>query len=276
MNEFSHSVIIKGGLGNQLFQIFALISYCIKKNCKFIFPKNMQIWDKRNTYWDTFFKELKKYTVKNETIDKYNKYNEPFFHYLNIPNFTEDTCLNGYFQSEKYFKNNFDKISGIIGIPYFQQSIKQKYTITLDSISLHFRMGDYGNPLYHPIINDYYYYLSIKHIIEKTNNDSFSIYYACELSDDQVVLKRIKSLQEQFSKVDFIKISNSLEDWEQMVFMSCCNHNIIGNSTFSWWSAYLNNNTNKIVCYPSTWFGTARSNLNINDMIPEMWEKIQT
>ena len=55
--------------------------------------------------------------------------------------------------------------------------------------------------------------------------------------------------------------------------MSLCEHNIIANSTFSWWGAYFNTNVNKIVCYPSLWFGKNCNN-NVKDLFPEKWIKI--
>ena len=59
-----------------------------------------------------------------------------------------------------------------------------------------------------------------------------------------------------------------------MVLMSCCEHNIIANSSFSWWGAYFNDNPEKIVCYPSVWFGPKLQNKKTEDMFPKDWKKI--
>ncbi len=75
----------------------------------------------------------------------------------------------------------------------------------------------------------------------------------------------IKELQDIFTEIKFIKILQNLQDWEQMLLMSVCRRNIIANSTFSWWSAYLNKNVNKIVCYPEKWFVKPK---NITGMFP--------
>jgi hypothetical protein len=61
-----------------------------------------------------------------------------------------------------------------------------------------------------------------------------------------------------------------------MVLMSCCNHNIIANSSFSWWGAYLNSNPHKHICYPNKWFGIKEQQKQneLFDMFPDNWTKI--
>ena len=62
-----------------------------------------------------------------------------------------------------------------------------------------------------------------------------------------------------------------MDDWQQMLLMSCCNHNIIANSSFSWWGAWLSNSEDVIA--PTNWFGS-ESGLDDKDLVPERWERI--
>lgn len=274
----SHSVIIQGGLGNQLFQIFALIAYCIEYKCNYIFPKNVQTWDKyRHTYWNSFLAQQDAFVVPNSTVDLMVEYTEPNFKYTKIPTLEQNTKLTGYFQSEKYFKDHFQTIVSLLRIREQQSDVKRNSLVnSKQSISVHFRIGDYLRMKmteHHPILTDEYYTRSIAHIISETGENEWNVYYACENCDNEIVDARIKYIQTIFNNLKFIKISNDLEDWEQMLVMSVCEHNIIANSTFSWWSAYLNENKHKIVCYPEVWFGPAKKGVHVDDLYPESWQK---
>tara|TARA_Y100000817_G_C16715232_1_gene481137 strand:+ start:518 stop:844 length:327 start_codon:yes stop_codon:yes gene_type:complete len=100
------------------------------------------------------------------------------------------------------------------------------------------------------------------------------IYYYYEKQDEDRVLNSIETLVNEYPMIDFRACCDGLEDWEQMLAMSLCDHNIIANSTFSWWGAYLNDNADKIVCYPESWFGPALPNHDTKDLFPKEWVKI--
>jgi hypothetical protein len=266
-----NTVIIKGGLGNQLFQIFALISYCIDNDYNYVFPYNMEKWDKRISNWDSLLSELKKNTCSNALLRNIPIYQENNFVYNKIPIFNNNIRLNGYFQSEMYFKDNYNHIVDLLKIREKQYELKDKIN-RVNSISLHFRMGDFGN-IHHPILPDSYYINALKYIIHYTNKSDWNIYYACEKNDELIVNKRVNNIKNQFNNLNFIIIDHNNKDWEQLLIMSLCEHNIIANSTFSWWAAYFNNNPENIVCYPSLWFGPAK-NMDLKDLFPDRWKKI--
>ena len=83
----------------------------------------------------------------------------------------------------------------------------------------------------------------------------------------------ISKLKEIFPKITFIKCHCAIPDWEQLLLMASCRHNIIANSSFSWWGAYLNSNASKIICYPNVWFGALARN-DTRDMFPASWNKV--
>jgi hypothetical protein len=99
------------------------------------------------------------------------------------------------------------------------------------------------------------------------------ILYFCEEEDNYIINPIIEQLKEKFPFFIFLKVDDNIEDWKQMLIMSNCHHNIIANSSFSWWGAYFNNNKDKVVCYPSQWFGPLMNN-NVDDMFPDNWVKI--
>ena len=145
---------------------------------------------------------------------------------------------------------------------------------------MHFRLGDYKKySKVHPIMPYEYYETAltkIQHVLYESNNikNNFKVIYFCEDEDHAEVLITIQKLDEKFTNFDFIRGDNTLQDWEQMLYMSCCHHNIIANSSFSWWGAYFNSYIDKMVFYPSKWFGDTIKN-DTRDLCPPEWIKIQ-
>jgi len=269
------TVELMGGLGNHLFQLFSLISYSLNNNIEFyIKHKDVLYRGIPTTYFDNIFKQLNKY--KKSINGPVYQYNEPCFEYKPLPLISDKSknyMFFGYFQSYKYFQNNLDKILDLLKL----NDIKDKYKNNYDYeniVSLHFRIGDYINlQAHHPVLSIDYYINSLDKLIKDTGKNNWDILYFYEESDKDMIDKNINILKKKYNKLNFISIDHKLDDWEQMICMSLCKHNIIANSTFSWWGAYLNENNNRVY-YPDTWFGPAKGNIKLNDLFLDDWVKI--
>ena len=274
---------LMGGLGNQLFQIFATISYAIKSKNKFVFLSQETLGGGsttiRYTFWNTFFSNLKTFLVKDLPVVRVIREMGFVYNELRVSEMIgQNVMLSGYFQSYMYFHSNYSTICRLIGLGKMKDELLQKLDTTPErfdnTISIHFRIGDYKKLQdYHPLAT-YEYYESSLGFIQKLKEDIiFEILYFCEDVDIEDVLSIINKLEIKFPSYKFVRGEKTLEDWEQLLLMSCCHHNIIANSSFSWWSAYFNFHTDKIVCYPSCWFGP-KSNNDTSDLCPNEWNKI--
>jgi hypothetical protein len=273
-----------GGLGNQLFQIFATISYAIKSKNKFIFLNLDKLGSGsstiRPTYWNTFLSNLKPFLIKDLPPD-IHMLKEKDFRYHELPlneMYNRNVLIFGYFQSYQYFQEYFDIIYRMLGVGKKKDELLFKLGFSKDllenSCSMHFRIGDYKKiQEYHPLATYEYYERSLNCIREKKPTKKFIIYYFCEDTDIDDVLEIVDPLIQKFPEYVFERGCSHLVDWEQLLFMSCCNHNIIANSSFSWWAAYFNSWQDKIVCYPSVWFGSS-ANHDTKDLCPHHWIKI--
>jgi hypothetical protein len=268
------SINLIGGLGNQLFQIFAAIAYVMDNHEKLVFPEYKSDIDFRPTYWDTLLKRLKDGVDPKLKIEGMAKVSEEGFHYTQLPKKT-NVMLVGYFQSYKYFEKQFEAIYKKLNFKMEQELIKNKYLTLNETISLHFRIGDYTTlQLHHNILKDDYYISAISELIKRTKKSNWNIIYFCEEKDNVPVKQRMRKIKKSFPDLTFYKAEDNMTDWEQLLLMSCSDHNIIANSAFSWWAAYLNQNTSKLVCYPKTWFGAANDDKNTKDLCPPSWISI--
>jgi len=198
---------------------------------------------------------------------------EPHHHFWpGILEIRRNCYLQGYWQSEKYFSDFATMIRD-----EFQFAIPQESTDTrifsemrqTNSVAVHVRRGDYTRKenvaLFAPVTSEYY-------------NCALRVLQAAEgpldiflFSDDGAwAMELLKDWSAQITLVDHNKGSRSAMD---MFLMSHCRHNIIANSTFSWWGAWLNSNPDKQVFAPAKWF-TTRSGHSSSDLIPESWRTI--
>lgn len=295
--------VIMGGLGNQLFQIYTTIALSIETKTVFKFPKNKLASDSRNnTYWSSFLKDLNKHvTIVDIKNVKLPLYKEKDFKYNKIQisqdiiKKTGGVMLYGYYQSYKYFDKYYNTISQYIMLNESMQSVRNTFYKKYENknvISMHFRIGDYKYlQNCHPILGVEYYINSINSIKSilnglHTDNTKWTILYFCEDTDiievetkiNKIKTKCIESespLELEFERANSdSKPESEIEDWQELLLMSCCQHNIIANSSFSWWAAYFNTNPHKIVCYPEKWFGSQLSQHNTKDLFPPSWHKI--
>ena len=272
---------LKGGLGNQLFQIFAIIAYSLKHGqpFKFVYTDLVPSCTPRHSYWESFLKSLKPFTIQS-----YPSVNTQTLNYNDMPyrelhaSSSEHTIFDGYFQSYKYFEERQDDIFRLIQLEKQKAECLTRYgAIGLtNTISMHFRMGDYKHlGHFHPIMGFNYYKNALTHILSSCQVQKWNVLCFCEAEDNNEVQNIIKCLAEVFPLLTFEKASDKMADWEQMLLMSGCTHHIIANSSFSWFGAYFNSNKDKIVCYPNTWFCGSGANICVDDLFPPSWQKIK-
>jgi len=270
---------LRGGLGNQLFQIFAVIAHALEHNHTFNFLSSEtldgDISIKRFTYWNSFLKPLK-FSLFDRTPESQHiiQVKESGFQYtrLPIPPASENVILVGYFQSYKYFDTFKETLFHFIHLEQHQQD--PRYAEYKDRVSMHFRIGDYKHlGHFHPIMKIDYYHRALSHIIEATKKSDHRILFFCEDGDLNEVLEKVASLQIMFPECVFERAPSHLQDWEQLILMSCCHHNIIANSSFSWFAAYFNKTEDKIVCRPKEWFCGHGAHIITDDLFPEGWKR---
>lgn len=282
-------IIVKltGGLGNQLFQYSLgrclvaklrtilkldisnyeknrLRSYCLGNfNIQENFADQNEISKLEKKGWQKILNSLLPYSKKSYIQE------EKIFFDKNILKAKNNTCLDGYWQSEKYFKD----IENIIRT---EVTLKNKLServeqienniLATNSISLHIRRGDYLNPKMSKIFEicgHDYYSKAIDKILEIEKNPTFFIF-----SDD---IEWAKNNLKINYPIVFVS-SQNIKDYEELFLMSSCKHNIIANSSFSWWGAWLNQNPEKIIIAPSKRF--KEESKNSKDFYPNSWVTI--
>lgn len=282
-------VQIIGGLGNQLFQYAFKMAYDSVNNEKCLIDNTAykdyltfayqldlfhiencvagpaQIQQSKHAHWAIkykfpfrFIKKCRYRTVK-EKIE--NIYEPELLHR------SGDVYFSGYFQTPQYFEHIRDDILRTFKLKKrlnkANSDMLQKIKKSGNAVSVHIRRGDYlkFSDIY-GCVTDKYYDNAMKYIADHIKKPKFFVF-----SDD------IQWCRDNIPKcydVVFVDINDGAHGYFDMELMKNCKHNIIANSSFSWWGAWLNENPNKIVIAPKQWFNDNRP----TDIIPKDWIKM--
>lgn len=266
-----------GGVGNQMFQ-YAL-GYVVSKKTGFELLVDVSGY---NEYKTRNF-ELNKFGIDVKIADIADIYNLNRKHLFKktlykdkkktfcpqVLKIKNSAYLKGFWQSEKYFADYRYEILKLY--EFRDKSFIVNNTLLSDiqntnSVSINLRLGDYvtnkENRRIHFVCKKDYYKNAINYIVEKIDNPKFFVF-----SDD------IDGSKEYLPEDYEYTFANTANWQEDMYFMSLAKHNIVANSSFSWWAAWLNQNPAKVTIAPSRWF-TREAKINDKDFVPKNWVKV--
>jgi len=290
-------VKLQGGLGNQMFQ-YATARMLAEKHSTILKLDLTEFESYKLRKYDLHYLHIREYLATKFEIDeiinshsilnklkqkvslkigfkKYKSSNwitEKQFHFdPEILEANNNVLLEGYWQSEKYFADISDILRREFVVKYQQDPQSQRFAELIqstESVSLHVRRTDYiQNALtnqIHGTCDQNYYDRSVGYISDRVSNPHFFVF-----SDEPQWAKDNLKLGFPTTIVDCNDASRNYED---LRLMSMCQHNIIANSSFSWWGGWLNSNPNKLVIAPEKWFNDETR--NTKDIIPERWIKM--
>lgn len=268
-------LIITGGLGNQMFEYAAARSLAIKQNTSVaidlyslqkrtkatlrdfelnVFDINASIISSTsNRIAVKTFGILKSKTTGHRFLKILNIFRDEKaqFYDNEFEKLSNNTTLFGYFQNEIYFKSISDQLREDFrfNTPLKDKNLSIQHEIEQkESISIHIRRGDYTKSNSNlPTLDTTYYKKSIEYIISKIENPYFYIF-----SDEIDWVK--ENLDLKYLNHTFIDWNKNEDSYIDMQLMSLCKSNIIANSSFSWWGAWLNKNPEKLVIAPHNWY----------------------
>jgi hypothetical protein len=289
---------LRGGLGNQLFQYAIGLQLSTELNT--MLKLDLSDYEKqdniRSYKLDVFNievpiatpEEIRGYEKKQKQITSIKGYRffkkliplkwfsiiqEPYYHYTpSINKIGKNHLLIGNWQTEKYF----DKV-----IPQLRRNLTLKNKLSNDAqyyaekisnvnaISVHIRRGDYVSvPKFAErfgTCSTEYYQTATEYLLSQIPDAHFFVF-----TDD---LKWVKAHPELFSGCEKVTyIENTTADYEDLILMSKCKHHILANSSFSWWGAWLNASTQKIITAPKIWFAGLPH--DTSDLIPKSWIRL--
>lgn len=246
---------LSGGLCNMMFQIAA--AYCISKENSYKLVSTFNHVGTLHTHPSKYRNNIFRNIDYIQTVNG-SKISEKRYEYDHIDiNHNDNVILEGYFQSYKYINKYKEDINKLFKLSDDDLQYINKYyghLLKKDTLSIHVRRTNYTNlSQYHANLTMDYYNSALEYFTNK---------HILVFSDD------IEWCKQNFLGDNFTFIQDT--DYIELYIMSMCQDNIIANSTFSWWGAWLNKNKNKKVIAPKKWFGPALSH-STNDLIPTDW-----
>ena len=287
---------LSGGLGNQMFQFAAGKALALKTGQQHkldlsfysiyetnrtyelsrVFTEPFELAEssdlakilgwKKKIYFHPFLRKIyRKFSISKDWVV------EPDFAYWDKFFEQSSNCLiEGNWQSVKYFSEYEEEIKAAL---HFKMEDFENFKLidkieNSNSVSVHIRRGDYVSNAktlnYHGICKDEYYLKAIESLSTKVKNIRLFVF-----SDDIEAAKHI--LQSYHEICEFVDENTGDKSHFDMMLMTRCKHNIIANSTFSWWGAWLNLNSDKIIIAPKNWFAT---DISDKDLFPDSWIRI--
>lgn len=289
------TVLLSGGLGNQMFQYAAAKALATRLDTPLVFDlytlEKKTLATKRHFELGIFdIKAEKRNTIRGKILNKIFPFAQRHRKFFSLFGFFTDTAAILYQPSFESLKGNITMLGNFQNEQYFRYikdiirkdfSLKEPLTgrnadltkklNTTNSVSIHIRRGDYitnkGAASNFVTCEKGYYDAAIDYILKRIPNPEFFIF-----SEDFEWVK--ENLNFGNHPVTFIDWNKEQDSYIDMQLMSLCKHNIIANSSFSWWGAWLNTNTSKIVVAPSKWFQDETKNALLDQFYPEGWIKI--
>ena len=287
------TILLSGGLGNQMFQYAAAKALATRLNTSVV--ADLLYYSKKTVttprqfglgifMLDLDLKESLKDKLFIKSLSFFNK-DCPFYKRLgfysdlraarydfDFESLQDGTTLFGYFQNEKYFQS----IESVIRTDFqFKNQLDNinmealKRITSVNSVAVHIRRGDYitDPAITLALCGKEYYEKAIEYVSSKVENPYFFVF-----SEDMEWVK--DNLDFQDCPFEFIDWNHGNDSYKDMQLMSSCKHNIIANSSFSWWGAWLNANQEKIVVAPKQWFRRDFDYKQFVGYVPEDWIKL--
>lgn len=240
-----------GRMGNFLFQAATAMAYAWRHGLEFSLPSETKSAKHNPIYLQHLVNPLWSDGFEQVVIE------EKQFCFQELP-FKEEwryknIILDGYWQTEKYFKEYRDRILAAFGYPYEGDRWK-------GFVSIHVRRGDYLKlKNKHPEVPASWIQAAMR---------KFPGHHFCFFSDD------IQWCQFAFGGRQDCSFSEGHDPETDLIRMSWCEHQICSASTFSWWGAWLNRNPNKRIIMPKLWYMPGHGGLDTKDIVPAQWERL--